>query len=322
VARDGKSLLKMGCLGCAGVVGVIVLVFAVLGAVALTQVSGEEIAQATLSHELPQSAAVGGEPLADSPVDVAAPGDPAEVAAVARVLLDIKNADVYLKRGLAGQAPTVEATYDERYYTLEQKPSPNDEGVPTWHVWFRRTGGHGGAMALMRRMMGASNPEINVYLPPDIPLALHGNFESGATTGDIGGMQITELVIELASGALILDISEPSLPMERFEVDVRQAGMTLGSIGNASPRIVEIDLIMAGGVFDMSGAWRQGAELSFEAKHSGGLLVLPRNVDTDGLEQIEGFERLSRPAAEIPGPLLRFDVETSGFGKLELAYDN
>ena len=102
MAKDAKSLLKMGCLGCGGVVGVVVLVFAVLAAVARSQVSGEELAQATLSHELPEN--------------VGAATVPGEIDAVARVLLDIKDAEVYLKRGLPGQPPTVEASYDERYF--------------------------------------------------------------------------------------------------------------------------------------------------------------------------------------------------------------
>ena len=216
--------------------------------------------------------------------------------------------------GPAGSAPRVDATYDRRYFALEQRPATETGGPATWNIWFRRVHGSGPAMHWLQQIVGATRPEIRLQLPEDLPLALHGNFAGGLVQADLGGLQITELEIELSGGGLSIDFSEVASPMERFCVDARQAGLKLINLGNASPREIEIDAVMGTVEIDLRGEWRRDAEIDLETKMARGTLRLPRNVEVEGLE----LTGLAMTDAEIPRPTLRFNIdETMGSLKIE-----
>jgi hypothetical protein len=286
------NLLKLGCMG---LVGLIILVVVALLAMGWVQLRGAQWESTDTSVELPA--------LPD-------PGstDAALTSVVAtRVLIDVKDADVEILPVPAGRPMRIEATYDARHYKLEHRPAPGGEDQPGTHIWFRRGGSGGAAMHWVRQLLGEKRAEIRIELPSDIPLELHLNTSGGLTRAEIGGLTVHEFIAELSTGALSVDISEPSASMERFEIDSRQATITVRKLGNASPRSIELDLIMGGGEFDFSGAWRRDAEISIETQMSGGTLTLPEEVNVQGLEN---WLTLSR-SQETPRPTLRFEVESS-----------
>lgn len=292
MAQLGKSVLKAGCLGLLGIMAVVALVLSLIG---WLQVQGEEITSSGLETSLPITPVEIGLELPDGPI---AP------APLSRVLLDIKDADVVIKPVPAGMPLKVEATYDGRYYALEQKPSPDGEDPPIYHVWFRRVHGSGVAMHWLHQLMGASRPQIVVELPRGTPFALELNLSGGLTQAEIGGLQITEVYAELSTGGLELKVSEPSLPMERFRINPRQATLAVRNLGNASPRHVVIDAKMTRAVIDLRGAWHRDAEIRLEIRMGSATLQLPQDVRVVGLDEIW----IGEPS-EIPRPTLRLTLE-------------
>jgi hypothetical protein len=266
--------------------------------IAWVQVGGEEMTPVLLNRTL--SAAPAPDPAGNSMPSGAPPS-------TVRVLIDVKDADVEISPGQAGSSLQVEASYDPRYFRLEQRSAPEGEEMPTAHVWFRRVRGGGLALHYLRQLVGATRPIIQVSLPPDQPILLHLNTSSGLTQAEIGGLQVEEFYAELSTGGLAVDVSEPSVWMERFEIDSRQATIAVRNLGNASPRRVKIDSTMGGGEIDLRGAWRRDADVLLETEMAGGTLRLPADVDIEGLDDL-----FMLPGnAEIPRPTLRFAVEST-----------
>jgi hypothetical protein len=168
-------------------------------------------------------------------------------------------------------------------------------------------------MHLLHQLVGATQPKIHVWLPRDMPLALHLNTSSGLTQAELGGLQISELYAELSTGGLTVDVSEPSAPMERFKIDSRQSVVAVRNLGNASPRDVVIDSTMGRTELDLRGLWRRDADLLLETELAAGSLRLPDGVRIEGLEGLwtSGTE-------EVPRPTLRFAVEST-VGGLEIS---
>ena len=301
MAGEAKTVFKYGCVGCLGFVVLLGLAAAVMLAVARSQVAGEQTTSRTLVRNLP---AAGLEPALDSSP---------EPAPATRVLLDIKDADVVIVAGPAGTPPRLEATFDARYFALEQRTAVDAEDPATWHIWFRRVGGSGQFMHVLHRIVGATKPEIRVELPAEVPLALHGNLQSGFTRASLGGLEITEIEIELADGVLIVDTSGVSEPMERMVVDTRQSHVELIGIGDASPRLLSVEATMGNADIDLRGNWQRDAEIDLEVRMAGGSLRLPRGVDIEGLDVAGGF----RADDEVERPTLNFVVQQS-MGELRI----
>jgi hypothetical protein len=262
--------------------------------IAWVQVGGEEMTPVSLNRTLSAAPAV-------TRMPSEAPASPV------RVLIDVKDADVEISPGQAGSALQVEASYDPRYFMLEQRSASDGEEMPTAHIWFRRVRGGGLVLHHLRQLVGATRPKIQLFLPPDQPILLHLNTSSGLTQAEIGGLQVEEFYAELSTGGLVVDVSEPSAWMERFEIDSRQATIAVHNLGNASPRRVKIDCTMGGGEIDLRGAWRRDADVLLETQMAGGTLWLPADVDVEGLDDLF----MLSGKAEIPRPTLRFAVEST-----------
>lgn len=162
-------------------------------------------------------------------------------------------------------------------------------------------------MHVLRQFLGAERAQVRIFLPPDLPLDLRLNTSSGLTRVDLGGLRVEEFYAELSTGGLSVDISEPSLPMDRFEVDARQSTISVRNLGNASPREVKIECLMGRAEIDLQGAWRQDAEVLLETEMAGGSLRLPETVNVQGLPGAVAVPE----SEEVPRPTLRFAVEST-----------
>ena len=63
----------------------------------------------------------------------------------------------------------------------------------------------------------------------------------------------------------------------------KQGALLAGSLGNASPRELEIDHRMGGLRVDLSGAWARDADVRISSRMGGCTLVLPQDVEIVGL---------------------------------------
>jgi hypothetical protein len=282
------SILKYGG---AGILGAVVLAAGGLGAVAWMQLGGEELKPARFAQAPVRTLAVDGKPSRPLPM---------------QVLVDIKDADVGILPGPAGSPLRVEASFDPRYFALEQRPGPDGDAERSLHVWFRRVGGGGSAMHMIRELLGAERSEVRLFLPRDLEVSLHLDIAGSVTRMDLADLWVDELTAEVSMAGLDIDVSGPTRPMTRIDIDSRQATVRLGSLGNASPREIAIETTMGGGEIDLRGEWVRDADVRLEAKMAGGSIWLPDDVDVLGLEgAVTGLV-----VEESPRPTLRFDAES------------
>ncbi len=317
--KAGGSWLKYSCLGCLGILAFVILIVVGVAGIALMQVRSEEIAETTLSPSLPAPP-----PVAPPPDGTAPPPAPQPETGTSRalpagrgkVLLDLAGGEFVVEPALPGETLHVEAVYDKTSYRLEEVLEAPEEGPWTYQVRFRRTGSSG-FMGFIRALMGANTPRVRVLLPRDVPMELDTRIGQGGAEVEIGGLWITSAAIRFQQGGLSLAISEPLRePMERLELNGGMGGFATRSLGNASPRSLEVDFRMGGMDLDLRGAWRNDADIRIDASMGGGSVRLPRDAVILGLEgqSLRRPEMKSTP--ELPLPTLRFAVTTS-MGEVE-----
>ncbi|MCP3978293.1 MAG: hypothetical protein GY716_03035 [bacterium] len=285
----GRTVLKIGCFGALGLVAIVVAVFAALYGLAVVQVRDDQRTSTELTREQPAARPeVGG-----------APDEPA-----LHVLLDVKDADITLVVGEPGSELRVDATFDDSKYALEQEDTSID-GAPAWSVRLRRDGGSGSLMRSLQMLAGAKNADLRIRIPPDLPVALHGNLDRGEIDIDLAGLSVTAVDLEVANAVLQLDTSEPIEPIERLTLDMRITNLTLRNLGNASPRRTKVETRLGRVDMDLAGAWRRDADLQFEMRLTGGRVRVPQGVRVEGLE----LDATLPEDRESSVPTLRFRVE-------------
>jgi hypothetical protein len=310
---DGRVVprwLKWGCFGCLGAGAVLVMVAVGVVAVVSSQ-DRRELDTRALTHALPVGE-VEAPPSPDA-AGAAPPGSPAAPAGAAgRVVLRLSQGGFILDRGEPGEPLRVEARYDPESYELrEEWLTP--EGSPwTYELSFHSKVQSSWLRGLLEMLEGTT-PEVRVFLPPDAPIALELEVEQAGTEADLGGLWLTEASIEVTQGGIKLAVSEPlRAPLERLSIRGAMAGVEAASIGNASPRRLELEANMGGVELDLGGQWVADATISLAAKMAGVEVTLPDDVNIVGVE--ERLPTGSEP--EIRRPTLTFDG-ASGMGGIE-----
>jgi len=311
-----RGCFKYGCLAVLALLGVAVLWTGTVVSTAWLGARAQQIERVTLegpaaqpdASARPGGAAGGGE---DAAVTVPGPGagpeggsaadagrgpvgDPLAMGRPARplgrVVLEFTVGEFIVEPGEPGDPVSIEAEFDTEGYALEDSfrtgTMDGAEGDEPWvyRVDFSESGlvRDGG---LRTALFGAEFPKIRVRLPPDVPLELELRFGKGVAEIELGGLWLTDVQVDLEKGGLDLAVSRPLVaPMGRLSVDGHQGGMNARRLGNASPRELDIDLSMGGGLFDLQGAWLNDAQIRASARMGGMQLQLPRNVRVVGLD--------------------------------------
>lgn len=275
--KTGHSWLKLGCFGLLAVVGLLLLYGAGIFGRAYLKARSETVEARALAHEVtrPPVTAAAGTAEATAGPGGAPPGG--------RVVLDLMVGEFQVEPGEPGEPIRVEAQYDTSSYALEESYQPGDE-VSGWRyvVRFRETGWfHDGGL---RALFGGAFPQVRIWLPPDVPLALEGRFGKGGTTVQLGGLWLTEVDLVAEKGGLDLDIGQPlAAPVDTFRFRGSQGGFNGRSLGNASPRSLRVEVRMGGVNADLSGAWLRDADVSIRCVMGGGTVLLPEDVIIEGL---------------------------------------
>lgn len=310
MSSSGSNWFKYGCFGCLGVITLVVMILGVIAGVAGMKVRSEEVAEETLTPEIPMSARALAGPDEDAATSPSEPVDgiPENVG---RIVLELSGADFEVEPANPGESLHVEATYDRKMYRLEESMNEDDASNWTYTVRFERSSG-GGMMAALKQMFGGTKPHVSIYLPPDVPMAVSLDIGEGGAELDLGGLWITSLDAEFNKGGVVLSFSEPTrVPLERLSFQGSMGGVVLRKLGNASPHRLDIELSMGGMDVDLAGQWRNDSDISLSQSMGGAALHLPHGVRVEGLE---GHSTLDNSNAEISLPTLRFDVT----GKIEI----
>ncbi len=294
--KRSSSWLKLGCLGVLGAVALLaVWAVAVVGAASI-RARNEVIESRTLSRPIPRAREPSGTP-------------------VGRVVLNFTVGDFRVVRGEPGDPVTVEASFDRRSYALHESFDPRNDSGWTYRVTFEETNWFkdGG----LRGLLGGSFPKIVVSLPPDVPLALEGTFGKGHAAFDLGGLWLTDVDLSFDSGAMELRVDQPLVaPVERIAIRSRRGATLLRSLGNASPRILEIDHRMGGLMVDLGGQWVRDADIRIASSMGGGRLSLPDGVIIEGLPN-QPLAAVPAAPPEVPLPTLRISI-SSLLGRMDV----
>jgi hypothetical protein len=319
--KSGGRWFLYSFFGCLGLAAFLAMIAVGVVGIAYMQVGAEEIQKKTITPELPSAVisprSVELVPRSSAAADSSLPEAPPGVdglAAAGRIIMDAQQGGFEIEPGKPGEALRLEASYDKNAYELEEDLEADEEGVWTYRINFRRTGG-GGLMAAIRQMVGGVKPSVRVILPVDVPLELEVRASQGGLEMDLGGLWLRTADIQFQQGGVSLAFSQPLRePMDRLTLNGSMGGFAALKLGNASPRTLDLDFSMGGGFLDLRGEWRNDSQISISASMGGGEVRLPRDVAIEGLELDK-----PRPGStlELPLPTLRFTVSKSTLENLE-----
>ena len=231
--------------------------------------------------------------------------------AAGRVVLDLEVGHFRVLRGQPGQPIRIVADYDVNSYALEARVESADDGAWLYRVTFREIGWlrDGG----LRSLFGGAFPEVQIFLPPDVPLALDAHFGKGYSQVDLGGLWLTEIDLDLSKGGSSVNVSRPLVePVEVMRIHGAQGSLQTRSLGNASPRRLEIDHRFGAAALDLRGQWMNDSEIRIRGLVGSTELILPDNVRVEGLRG-----SIAPRSPELPLPTLR--IEASNFiGDLDI----
>jgi len=316
MANDGagRSVLKWGCFGCLGCFGLLVALLLVAVGLGWLGARTAELEDAVLSRDLPsidQSAPAQADGPAPPPGAPLVPGTLGPTAG--RVVLDLAQAEFHLLPGEPGGQVRVEARYDKNAYELEETLERPPGDAWTYRVQFRRT--RGGWVSGLRSLFGGISPKVTVRLPPDVPLDLDMNIRQGGAEIELGGLSLNSAKITVAQAGGAIAVSEPlRAPMRSFDLTARMGGMSVRSLGNASPAEVRVDCSMGGMELDLRGEWVQDAAIDLKTSMGGIQVHLPRDLPIRGVAG-RGLREDVEP--EVRLPTLTFSVDDDSSGEVE-----
>lgn len=285
-----RRRLRLGCVGIAVVVALVVVVAA---GIAIVQIRSTRIESRTLSQ------VVGPDDGVLAPDAIGAAPEPG------LIILELGHGEVYIARGEPGEAIRVQATFDTAAFTLEQHYESHPAYAWSYRLTFRPR--HFISFSTVRAWAGGQAPKLHVSIPPDRLVAIQGRFEKGYSELEMAGLWLTDVDIVSRQGAFHLMASRPTVaPLERLTVDGRMGALLSRTLGNASPRRLELHQTMGGMKADLRGAWVRDAEIEVTMAFGGGSVTLPRNVEILGLEA--QFSSLDIPSSELPLPRLDMHI--------------
>lgn len=307
---DAKRWLKYGCFGCLGCLGLIVLVVGLTAGMAYFRAKSESAEEQVLSHPVPAAPA---EPVQPRPPQSETLTIPlAHSRAEGTLILDFQDAEFRVAPAAAGDPFRVEATYDKKSYDLKESSETLADGKWTYRIEFRRTS-HTFLGHVLQQFFSSIRPSVRVFIPPDARIALEASLERGGLEIELGGTHVTSAVLDVSMGGVEFKVSEPlEDPLERLTFHSQMGGGAFQMLGNASPRILEIDTQMGGADLDLRGAWRADAQITLRSKMGGASVTLPEGVRIEG---VTGRNSAAQ-AGELKLPTLRFTTSTE-MGEVE-----
>jgi len=314
--------LKYGCFGCLGAAVLVALVIGVVIGIARQRARDLTPEEHRLTRQLPAAPATDegpdavALPLGKITADLGATRPPAPAQPAGRVILALSDGEFRIVPGEPGRAARVEATFDRRYYAMEERFDQGDDGRWTYKVTFGRTASRSFLTSLSELIAG-SKPRADVYLPPDVPMDLEVDASRGGTIAELGGLWLRTADLSFSMGGAKMEVGEPMRePMERLSIRTSMGGGAFVSLGNASPRQLDVEHSMGGMSLDLRGRWTGDATVRISSSMGGGALTLPRGVKIEGLQGIDGVEESSAAAG---APTLAFSVENE-MGEMRVIY--
>ena len=304
---EGRGCLKTGLLGCGALLALIVVGVLILVLVAwLGMDKGGRVEEDAVPGPAPGSVEAVPAPQAAALLTTRHPG---------RVILDLGQGEFHLRSAAPGEGLSVRATYDSEVHDLGYSFAVAPDSTWTGSVTFRQT--MPGLQALFRKLMGGhTDASIDVYLPPDVPIELVVRLEQGGGEAELGGLWLRTADFDFRQGGFSLDLDEPLRePLERLRLYGRMGGVEADHLGNASPRVLEVDCAMGGADVSLMGAWRNDCDARMSIRMGGMEVRVPADMRIEG----DGAEAatLRRDDPETFLPVLRLTLDQK-MGEIEI----
>jgi hypothetical protein len=293
---NNRGCLKNGCFGCLGLLAIGVLIVGISALMAWRGLDDKDLADLDRTRDLSST----GSAVNDGP---------------GRVVLELSEGDFEIVRGQPGEGVRVEARFDREVHELTDSLVVDPESGWVYTVRFRRT--MPVLEAMFRAIMGGGEEtHVKVYLPPDVPLALDVKASRGGLTGDLGGLWLTAADVSFKQGGFELDVSRPLRePMESMRLSTAMGGFELENLGNASPRVLDVNCQMGGAEVDLDGDWSRDCDARVRMRMGGMVLAVPENIRVERVS--DGDRRLVGERPEVPLPTMRLSASVK-MGELEV----
>ncbi len=209
-------------------------------------------------------------------------GSPPPGSPPGRVVLSLSSAAAIVRAGPAGGAIKVESNFDPDVHEMRQSFDEADDGGWTYRLDFHEKKLlH---VSVVSIWLGKRSPEVRIEIPRDLQFALETKMEGGYLSIDLAGLALSTASVELDRGVLGMGASAPlAEPMERLSVRGRMGTMWLRSLGNASPRELDIRHGIGAARVELDGLWLRDANVDFRMMFGEGQLKLPEGVRIEGL---------------------------------------
>lgn len=309
--------LKWGCIGC-GSIFVLLCLFVGgmfgLGWMQAKNVKPEEVRweAAPITENNPASSSGETSENAPDPTNEGMQTQNAISVPTGILKLDIERAKFYLNPIDAGSVLSVEGAFDPKFYRLTHEESTDDEGNVIVDVQFRGTTS---GFASMIRQLFTKRPTLTVNVPMDAFGKLEYEGSDGEGWIDLTGLQLENVELSYAQGAVFIDIDEPTpIAYQSFRVSGSQGFIRVINLGNASPRVSDFSQSMGAIEVNALGEWRNDGEISLSTSMGSGVLTVPEDVVVEGTSELSlGVD----PNPEIPLPVL--SIDTSSFnGEIQI----
>lgn len=287
--------LKWGCGGCAVII--LLLLLAGGGAAGLGWMQAKDV-----NPEPHRIESVPSEHVQTRTITAETPA-----SSLAELVVITKGVDLALQPAEAGTAFIVESEFDERFYEFEHQETIGEDGAPRMTVRIEATGS--GLVSILRQIFTAA-PKLTVQVPADAYGKLVIDSSGGEAIVNLTGLEVVDVDIESAEGAMIVKIEEPTpYAYRQFRLRGAMGAAVVGGLGNASPAVTILEQSMGALVVDASGAWRNDGTLSMETSMGSGTLTVPKNIVVEGLDGITLNGTSTDP--EVPLPVLKIETSAS-----------
>ncbi len=300
---EGRGCFKTGCLGCLGVFLVVIVITGVLVLIGWTSSRHRDMQDRTLAPV---------EARADSTLT---PEDFDWRTHPGRVVLDLAHGAFILKPAPEGQGLGARARFDAAAYTIGEKFTVQPDSTWVYRISFRRQ--LTGVQAMFRGLfMKGARPEVQVFLPQDVPLNLAAHVTAGGMEAELGGLWLREADLTYDKGGFSVSFSEPLRePMERLSIHGAMGGLEAVAVGNASPAVLDVNCRMGGGDLDLSGRWLGDCRATLGVRMGGMSVTVPGDLKVAGADSAGGD--MAEPAGENPLPVLHITKRAS-MGEIEI----
>ena len=317
---------KYGCFGCLAVFALGVGLLLLVGAIQLSMGDQEpNPEQRQASHDLPAPPEMPVLPeLAEYPGDRPEMPDilpmpegvePPSTPSTGLIVLDLRMGEFTIRPGPADEPIRVEADYDANAFNLVENFTETEEGW-TYEISFS---GRGGLLGVLLRGGGGTNRNrVDVIIPRGHPVDVVGKIGMGESETDLGGLWVRRVDLEYSAGDHFLEFREPlPFPMEEFLLDSSMGSLEVRTLGEASPRRVEVRHGMGELLVDLEGHWRRDAEIDIDFSMGECRLWLPREARIDiarasvGLGEKSVDDRRDRSDLPADAPLLTLNLAGS-----------